>query len=144
MWALMGPPGQVLGFRKLSVRQFGPISHVSGPEMARAPSLVPGILLSLAPGILTGCVGWRLGGVGGQVVEKNWLWDGLGDPWEIPGKPLGDPLKPFSRLQYECLTPSCQIQPGGPVAKSSSTGFRIQRRDPSFQIQPGGSVAKSR
>ena len=27
----------------------------------RAPSLVPGILLSLAPGILTGCVGLEVG-----------------------------------------------------------------------------------
>ena len=33
IWALMGPPGQVLDFRKLSVRQFGQISHVSGPKM---------------------------------------------------------------------------------------------------------------
>ena len=29
MWAHIGPPGQVLDFRKLSVRQFGQISHVS-------------------------------------------------------------------------------------------------------------------
>ena len=37
IWALMGPPGQVLEkastFRQLSVRQFGQISHVSGPKL---------------------------------------------------------------------------------------------------------------
>ena len=37
IWALMGPPGQVLEkastFRQLSVRQFGPLSHVSGPKL---------------------------------------------------------------------------------------------------------------
>ena len=38
MWALMGPPGQVLEkastFRQLSVETFGPISHASGPKLA--------------------------------------------------------------------------------------------------------------
>ena len=37
MWALMGPPGQVLEktltFRQLSVETFGPISHDSGPKL---------------------------------------------------------------------------------------------------------------
>ena len=33
IWALMGPPGQVLEFRKLSVETFGPISHVSDSKL---------------------------------------------------------------------------------------------------------------
>ena len=57
--------------------------------------------------------------------------------------PTGRAPRPLPLWPHRPM-PSFQIQPGCPVSKSSSTGFRIQRLIPSFQIQPGGPVTKSR